>query len=289
MTPLIIPLSLSNVYLLACEDGYLQIDTGYQKDYSLVREKLNELDISISLIKYVFLTHHHDDHAGFLNEITRDCDCKIIANKLSVDLLKTGQNDKTRGGGYVNRLVKVVADIKMLFDKQWTLTFPPFEIRDFDLLIDDDNTTLLNQLGINGKILYTPGHCVDHQTIILRDGTTFCGDAASSFPLFLGTRYSTLFMTNMEQSYQSWKKIIDSGSKLIYPSHGKPFAVRKLQDNIGKIKTSKLVKFFLNAENRNPTKVSTRLPLLLHFGENRLNRRYFSRGPILFDRATIIY
>lgn len=244
MIPQIIPLSLSSVYLLACNDGYFQIDTGYQKDYPIYRDKLRDLDISISSIKYVFLTHHHDDHSGFLNEITRDSDCKIIANKLSVDLLKTGQNDKTRGGGYVNRLVKLVADVKMIFDKQWTLSFPPFEIRDIDLLIDNDNDTLLNQLGIDGEIIYTPGHCIDHQAIVLKDGTTFCGDAASSFPLFLGIKYSTLFMTNMEQSYQSWQKLMDSGSKLIYPSHGKPFDVTKLQDNIGKIKTSKLVKFF---------------------------------------------
>lgn len=239
-----IPLSLSSVYLLPCNGGYLQVDTGYQKDYPAYRKRLKELDIEISSINYVFLTHHHDDHAGFLNEIANDSNCQIIANQNSVELLKKGQNDKSCGGGYVNRLVKIVADIKMFFDRQWTLSFPPFEIRDFDLLIQDDDNTLLREIGVDGRIVYTPGHCIDHQVIILDNGTTYCGDAASSFPLFLGTKYSTLFMTDMEQSYQSWQRMIELGAKAICPSHGKPFDVVKLKANLGKIKTSDLVKFF---------------------------------------------
>lgn len=116
--------------------------------------------------------------------------------------------------------------------------------RGVDLLVKDDDNALLRELGISGKILYTPGHCVDHLVIVLDDGTTFCGDAASSFPLLAGIKYSTLFITNMEQSYQSWQKMIDEESSVIYPSHGKPFNVSKLKKNKGKIKTSDLVKFF---------------------------------------------
>jgi glyoxylase-like metal-dependent hydrolase (beta-lactamase superfamily II) len=244
MKPIAIRLSLSDIFLLPCQDGYLQIDTGYDRDYPLYRRGLAKAGIRLEEIKYLVLTHHHDDHAGFLNDLTRDTQITIIAHEKAKDLLRTGKNDKTRGGGYINHFIKWVADIKMRFDPRWTLTFPPFELRPHDILISEDDNQLLRQIGIGGKLLYTPGHCIDHISVVLDTGQVFCGDAASSFLLWAGLKYSTLFMTDMEESYRSWQKMLDAGGNLVYPAHGRPFPASKLQENMGKIRTGQLVKFF---------------------------------------------
>jgi len=244
MEPIIIPLRLSHVYVLPCNEGYLQIDTGYERDYPKYRKNLSKAGISISSIKYLVLTHHHDDHAGFLNDMTNDSNCVVIAHELSRDLLKGGKNDTSHGGGYVNRFVKFVTDIKMRIDTKWTLSFPSFELRDNDLLVSGDDNVLLRNLGIDGKIVYTPGHCIDHLAIVLDNGAAFCGDAAASFILWAGTKYCTVFMTDMEQAYRSWQKMIDAGADTIYPAHGNPFSADKLTQNIGKIKTADLARFF---------------------------------------------
>src|SRR5512133_600510 len=76
-----IPLSMSHTYLIPCPDGYLQVDTGYCRDYPIYRQKLAKAGIPIESIRYLLLTHHHDDHAGFLNELTRDTDVTIIAHQ----------------------------------------------------------------------------------------------------------------------------------------------------------------------------------------------------------------
>ena len=175
---------------------------------------------------------------------TRDADCRILANERAGDLLKKGENDRSRGGGYVNRLIKVFADIKMRFDTKWTLSFPPFELRADDIVIEGDDNDILRELGIAGKVLYTPGHCVDHQVLALDTGMTLCGDAAAGFLLWAGTKYCTVFMTDMEQGYESWQKMIDGGSRILYPAHGKPFSVDKLKEYKDRIKTEDLVRFF---------------------------------------------
>ena len=239
-----IPLSMSHTYLISCQAGYLQIDTGYEHDYSLYRMNLAKAEIAIESIHYLLLTHHHDDHAGFLNELTRDTDLTIIAHQQADGLLRSGKNDKTRGGGYINGFIKLVAGIKMRFDPSWTLTFPPFALRKKDILLVGNNAEVLRHLGIAGTIIYTPGHCIDHLSTVLDTGETFCGDAAASFLLWAGTRYCTVFMTDMDEAYRSWDKMFNAGAQTIFPAHGRPFPANKLRENRGRIRNEDLATFF---------------------------------------------
>lgn len=239
-----IPLSMGNLDLIPCQGGYLQVDTGYDRDYPAYRRGLEKAGIRLADIRYLFLTHHHDDHAGFLNDLTRDTPLTIIASCRSKELLLTGRNDKTRGGGWVSPLIRTLAETKMRFDRNWTLEFPPFALREQDILIDGDDCVTLRTIGANGDILYTPGHCIDHQALVLDSGEVFCGDAAASMLLFAGSRYCPVFMTDMETAYQSWQKMIDAGAERVYPTHGKPFPIARLKEQMGKIKTSDLIRFF---------------------------------------------
>lgn len=243
MKPIIIRLSMSSVFLLPCRGGYLQVDAGYEHDYPIYRKNLSKAGVALESLRYLALTHHHDDHAGFLNELTRDVAITIIAHKQAEALLKTGKNDKTRGGGYINGFIKLVAGLKMRFDPRWTLTFPPFALREQDILLAGDDEQVLRSLGLAGQVLYTPGHCVDHIAIVLDSGEAFCGDAAASFLLWARTHYCTVFMTDMEAAYHSWQKMLDAGAQTIYPAHGRPFPANRLRQNMGCIQTKALARF----------------------------------------------
>ena len=111
MKPINLPLSMSTAFLLPCQGGYLQVDAGYEHDYSIYRKNLSKAGVALESVRYLALTHHHDDHAGFLNQLTRDAEITIIAHEQTKALLKTGKNDKTRGGGYINGFIKLVAGL----------------------------------------------------------------------------------------------------------------------------------------------------------------------------------
>ncbi len=239
-----IRLSMSTGYLIPCDGGYLQIDTGYEWDYSLYRQRLNQIGIPLDKIRHVFLTHHHDDHSGFLNELTRDTDVTLIAHEHAVNLLQSGENDKSRGGGYVSSRVKFLAELKMRLDPKWTLAFPPFQIRATDILVSGDDNQLLRDFGLPGQVLYTPGHCVDHISLVLDSGEAFCGDAAADMLRWAGTKYCTVFMTDMDTAYQSWDRLLEAGAKRIFPAHGRPFPAETLSANRGRIRNQDLAKFF---------------------------------------------
>ena len=67
-----------NNYLISGRDGYILIDTGYSSGFHRFERKLKIAGIDPKQIKLVFLTHAHDDHAGFLNDVLALTDAKVI-------------------------------------------------------------------------------------------------------------------------------------------------------------------------------------------------------------------
>ena len=235
----------TNCYILKGGNGYLLIDTGYESDYKSFLKQLKDYHIGLDEIKYLLLTHHHDDHVGFANKLLDDTDLKIISYKYSKKLLKEGKNDKSRGGGIINKRMYFVFKFGQWFiPNLFGLTFPTISLRNKDILLNGDNLSILREIGIEGDILYTPGHSIDSISVLLDDGSIFCGDMAANFPDWLGTRFNPPFLTDVKKNYQSWEKIINTKAKTVYPSHGKDFNIERLKDNLDEFKNEDLIGFF---------------------------------------------
>ena len=81
-----------NNYLIPSEAGRILIDTGYAGGFAHFRKMLEKNGVRQEEIKYVFLTHAHDDHAGFLNEVLAATGADVILHPGAVEGLKRGQN-----------------------------------------------------------------------------------------------------------------------------------------------------------------------------------------------------
>lgn len=170
-----------NNWLYRYADGYVLIDTGYENGYKHFCKQLKKKGIAPQDIHYLFLTHAHDDHAGFLNE-----------------------------------LLAAIPNLTVIADEN---------VHDSDKVL-------------GGKIIRTPGHTADSMSLLLNDGTLFCGDAAmNGFP---SVNNVTIWAEDMRDFARSWEKIITLKPKKIYPGHGKPFPVSALQKNLAKLNKVKL-------------------------------------------------
>ena len=98
-----------NTWLYSIQDGWVMIDTGYENSYASVLKKLRKMQIMPENIRYLFLTHAHDDHAGFLEEwMTKHPHTQVIAHEKAIDGLRKGQNGfdggcSTRGKDYYHQ------------------------------------------------------------------------------------------------------------------------------------------------------------------------------------------
>ncbi len=226
-----------NTYLYPIEQGYVLIDTGYEDGYRRFLNNFKKINVSLKEIRYLFLTHAHDDHAGFLCELLWNAPwIKVIMHTGAKEILTKGQNSFE--GGCAGRFAYIFCQIMKLFGKGQH-RFPPITDRLFEqfLEITDDNIEELENI-LQGKIIETPGHTQDSISLLLNEGILFCGDAAmNGIP---SMKRITIWIESKSQYKSSWNKIISLKPQLIYSGHGKPFAVKDLKQNILLIDNRKL-------------------------------------------------
>ena len=227
---------IMNTYVYPCEDGYIMVDTGYEHSLKDVERKLNQKNIRLTDIKYVFLTHAHDDHAGFLNELlSKTTDLKVIISDKSMETLKKGQNSFV--GGCSTLLAWIFCKLMGIVGKA-EHRFPIIEDKYDDRFIEitKNNKNELEKI-LNGKILFTPGHTAD--SISLKVGKiVFCGDAAmNGFP---SVKRLIIWIENVYQFKQSWNVLLNTDAEKIYPAHGMPFDKNDIRKYIHKIQNVSL-------------------------------------------------
>ncbi|MDF2986751.1 MAG: hypothetical protein K0R50_2261 [Eubacterium sp.] len=240
-------LSVTNCYLIKCHQKYILVDTGYEYDWALFCKRLKEAKVSLSQISHIILTHHHDDHCGLITKILEiNSSIHIVMSKHAGDLLIKGENDRAHGGGLINKRIEYLIRLKQLYlslvlkksvKKEGNLKFPPYKVREIDRIISGE--TKLEDVGIDikGRIIETPGHTIDSISIIFDDGDCIAGDAAANFLQFAGTKYCVIFITDIQEYYLSWKKLLSQNARRIFPAHGKPFMAKRLAENMGKIRS----------------------------------------------------
>jgi glyoxylase-like metal-dependent hydrolase (beta-lactamase superfamily II) len=219
-----VKLGWTRCFLLKCTGGYLLIDTDYERYYALFEKKLAGLGIATSDIKYLLLTHHHDDHAGFAAELVRRTGCRVIAHRNAVLPLKQGKSEGTDKP--VTRRSQIALTFYTLVHKEFN--FPPLTLTERDIVIEGDNDSFLKGIGIDGVILHTPGHTRDSVSVLLSDGSAFVGDAAMNFLRWTGMGHRPIVIEDINTVYESWRKLRERGARVIYPAHGRPFSAAKL-------------------------------------------------------------
>jgi glyoxylase-like metal-dependent hydrolase (beta-lactamase superfamily II) len=239
-------LGITKCYLVGCSDGYLLIDTGYPKDHERFLKITDRLDLEQDKIQYLLLTHHHDDHAGFAARLVEQTGCKVIVHQDAILPLRKGESEETMEP--LNHCIRVVFSLFRIIHREFR--YPPFAIRDNDLVVSDDDFDLLRSIGIEGKILHTPGHSRDSISVVLSDGNAIVGDAAMNFLNFCGTKYRPIFVEDIGLVFESWQKLIDHGAEWIYPSHGSPFSAEKLTRYGKKARKNNIIKCPHSYQNR---------------------------------------
>jgi glyoxylase-like metal-dependent hydrolase (beta-lactamase superfamily II) len=228
---------ITNSYIFPLNGKYVLVDTGYENGYPAFCRRLEQHHISLDDIAYVFLTHAHDDHAGFLNELLHHTDAKVIMHPNALTGLRRGQN--SFAGGCSGRLAYAFCNAMAAAGKG-EHRFPPIEPElEKRTVTVDDTTRGRQEEELLAKIVDTPGHTSCSISLYLNDGTLFCGDAAmNGFP---SLRRATIWIEDPVNFCAAWEKMITLKPKTIYPGHGRPFPASDLERFLPHARNIKLI------------------------------------------------
>ncbi|NPD88416.1 MAG: MBL fold metallo-hydrolase [Asgard group archaeon] len=180
------------------------------------KQKLKPKDI-----KLIIITHGHQDHVGSL---------RAIKNRTKAQILIHAHDGLLLNAGISPKVYPTIWILKKFYNPDKELKITPVKS---DIIITDEYS--LEEFGINGKVIHTPGHTKGSITVIVDSKYAFVGDLAMKIPP-LSFSYEPIIAENLKQVYSSWQKIIDYGVEEIYPSHGKIFNIKLLSKILNKRK-----------------------------------------------------
>jgi glyoxylase-like metal-dependent hydrolase (beta-lactamase superfamily II) len=205
---------LSKVHIIQ-DKGTILVDTGCYTAKSEYAKKLSELGIDPSEVKLIILTHGHWDHVSRAAELKELTGAPVLCHRNAVDSLKNGdkRNYPPRGEDgkkFVGMIINDVPD--------------PLVPLDPDIIIDDGFD--LKPYGVDGKIIYTPGHSDDSISIVLDSGEAIIGDMVLTSP-FTGTPCLALVASDESKLKNSLSKLLNL-AQVFYGGHSGPYTKQDL-------------------------------------------------------------
>jgi glyoxylase-like metal-dependent hydrolase (beta-lactamase superfamily II) len=170
-----ISLPISNAFLVS-DRKHILVDAGCQGDRSSLMEQIESYGVSAQQLSAVILTHVHFDHCGCAAAL-QSLGVPIVAAQSSVTSLARGIAEGGRLTKYARRLLP-----SLDLDRKLQPGFPPIQV-DYSL----SNECSLEEFGIDGRVLLTPGHTENSLSVILADGSACVGD------LLMGAEVRFLF------------------------------------------------------------------------------------------------
>lgn len=178
----------TNTYLIKGTKGYLLFDTGWAGSFDKFCKELARVDVKISDIKYIIISHFHPDHMGIAQNIA-DLGPKIIVFENQKAYTHFADN---------------------IFEKEAKYDFKPIDDEKVSVCSFDEGKKLLFDIGIGSEIFATPGHSEDSISVLLDSGELFVGDLNPLYELEL--HKGTVI-------YESWQKLTSKNPSTVFYGH----------------------------------------------------------------------
>lgn len=177
----------TNYWVISAGTSRLLVDLGWPGSMGRMRASLERKDVPIEEIRYGLATHYHIDHAGLGQELKQAGVPLIVLDvqEPAIPLMKKHIKPQDQY-------------MEITMHNNVTISFI-------------ESRPLLEQIGIPGEILHTPGHSDDSISLLLDDGSAFTGDLTPA--AFIGMEDAAVISA-------SWRLLRERGATRIYPGHG---------------------------------------------------------------------
>ena len=194
----------TNTYLISGHKGALLFDTGWAGTLQRFYQELGAKGLHLKEIDYLLISHYHPDHMGIAQEIVGQ-GVKLLVMESQVEY--THASDR-------------------VFEKDKRNCFVPIDDNGVRILTFAEGREFLQELGIAGTIIPTPGHSEDSISLIIDGEAAFVGDL---YPLY------ELELHEEPDVKESWERILSFQPKRVYYGHAKTAVLQEAEKAQGKL------------------------------------------------------
>jgi hydroxyacylglutathione hydrolase len=170
-------------------------------------------------VRLLVITHVHYDHVMGLKAIAEMCACPVAVHQAEAEDLAQGRMVIPPGHTFWARLVSWLG-------RTIQPAMTAFEPHEAEIVVGDQMS--LDQYGLDGRLVATPGHSPGSMSLILEDGQALVGDTVfNPYPFNLGPIMPP-FYSDRERLLQTWEHLISLGLKKFFPGHGPALDLERL-------------------------------------------------------------
>jgi hydroxyacylglutathione hydrolase len=198
-------------YLIETTEALFLVDGGMTGTGRKILKRIAEIGRTPEDLLFAVLTHAHLDHFGGLAEVQQATGCAIICHPSHANTARNGHGIASPGLNIFGKIYKRIADFAL----------PKIKLPKLHRVFTAEDGMRLHGIGLAGRILHTPGHSAGDLTLVLDDGSAFVGDLVQGprIPRVTPAEFS-IMAVDAPAMLASWRALIDSGARMIYPGHG---------------------------------------------------------------------
>jgi glyoxylase-like metal-dependent hydrolase (beta-lactamase superfamily II) len=211
-----VKVGITTTYLLRGH-GAVLVDPGLSGRGKAVLRVLSRALGDSGTIDLMVATHGHYDHIGAAGCLREALDAPFAIHRNDARWAREGTVTLPPGvTPWARFLSRVAGPVVLPLAQRFAAAVEP------DLLIDDSGLSL-EEHGIPGRIVPTPGHTPGSVSVLLETGDAFVGDLAMNGPPLCLRPSLGVFAENLDQMRASWQRLLDRGARTIHPAHGSAF------------------------------------------------------------------
>jgi ribonuclease/clavin/mitogillin len=177
----------TNFWVISAGTSRMLFDLGWPGTLGAMMANLRRRNIPLAQIRCGVASHYHIDHAGLAQEL-KLAGMRLLVFETQLDAIPSMKAFTKPQDHYLEIITGDIAPVAFA-----------------------ESRVILEQIGIAGEILSTPGHSGDSVSLLLDDGSVFTGDLPPEEIPEAGTPDLVI---------ASWQTLREHGARRIYPAHG---------------------------------------------------------------------
>jgi hydroxyacylglutathione hydrolase len=200
-----IQLLLSAAYIIEGNAGLVLVDAGLPGEEQRILGFLRRLRRDD--LRLIYITHAHIDHYGSAAALRAITGAEVVVHEADGPAMANGQTQlgTTKGPG------RLIGSLLPLLER---MRRPPPTAA--DRLLDDGDS--LEEFGLHGRVLHTPGHTVGSSCLIVDERLAFSGDLVTSTG---GPHLQHYFAEDWPSLPASLARLQNVNPEWVYPGHGR--------------------------------------------------------------------